>query len=250
MSSPTVEQLLAEFAQLYPPPPPPPVVEKPVAEPAATAAPAPAAPKPVAPKPAPAAKPAAEGAAAPAAPAAAIKPTAPAAAPAPAADGAAPAPAAKPAAPKPAAPKPPTAVLQTERAHCAVAVDFAAKGYHVDLAIPAADVVAVAQKLYAAEFSLDTMTGVDWMKLEQMEVVYDFVHFANGLRLVVRCRVPRANPELASIAHIFQGANWHERETHDFFGIRFLGHPNLVPFLLPEDATYHPLRKDFIRAAD
>lgn len=236
MSSPTVEQLLAEFAQLYPPPPPPPpVAEKPAAEPAA--APVAAAAKPVAPKPAPAPKPAAEGVA-----------TSPSVA-ALAQEGA-PAPA-KPAAPKPPAPKPaPAAVLQTERAHCAIAVDFAAKGYHIDLAIPATEIVAVAQRLYAAEFSLDTMTGVDWQKLEQMEVVYDFLHFGNGLRLVVRCRVPRANPELPSIAHIFQGANWHERETHDFFGIRFLGHPNLVPFLLPEDATYHPLRKDFIRAAD
>ena len=49
----------------------------------------------------------------------------------------------------------------------------------------------------------------------------------------------------ATIHKVFPGANWHERETHDFFGIRFLGHPNLTPFLLPEDATYHPLRKDF-----
>ena len=56
---------------------------------------------------------------------------------------------------------------------------------------------------------------------------------------------PRDNPEIATILKVFPGANWHERETHDFFGIRFLGHPNLTPFLLPEDATYHPLRKDF-----
>ncbi len=222
MSSPTVEQLLAEFASLYPPPPAP-VVETP--------APAPEpAPKPVAPKPVAAPAPAVEGAA-------------------PAAASAAPVPAPKPAAPKPPVAKP-GPVLQTERAPGAIAVDFAAKGYHLDLSIPAADIVAVAQRLYALEFSLDTMTGVDWMKLEQMEVVYDFVHFTTNLHLVVRCRVPRANPELPSIIAIFQGANWHERETHDFFGIRFLGHPNLVPFLLPEDATYHPLRKDFIRAAD
>jgi NADH-quinone oxidoreductase subunit C len=232
MSSPTVEQLLAEFAQLYPPPPPAPVVETPA--PAPAPAPAPVAAKPVAPKPVAAPTPAADGAAA---------------ATAPVADGAVPV-----AAPKPAAPKLPAAkpgpILQTEHVHGAIAVDFAAKGYHLDLSIPAADIVAVAQRLYALEFSLDTMTGVDWMKLEQMEVVYDFVHFTTNIHLVVRCRVPRANPELPSIINIFQGANWHERETHDFFGIRFLGHPNLVPFLLPEDATYHPLRKDFIRAAD
>jgi NADH-quinone oxidoreductase subunit C len=203
MSAPTVEQLVAEFTQLYPPPPPAPVVE---------------APAPVAPPPAPAAT----------------------------AEGAAPAPAPKPAAAK--APAGPT--LQTERAHGPQAVDFASRGFHLDLAIPAADVVAVATRLLQLEFSLDTMTGVDWQKLGQMEVVYDYLHFAKGLRLVVRCRVPREKPELPSIAHLFQGANWHERETHDFFGIRFLGHPNLIPFLLPEDTTYHPLRKDFAGAAD
>ena len=214
-SSPTVEQLLAEFAELYPPAP---VVETPA--PAPEPAPAPVAPKPVA---APVATTDASGA--------------PAAAPAPA--------------PKPAAPKAPVGpILQTEPPHGATVVDFAARGFHLDVSVPAADVVAVAERLYAYEFSLDTMTGVDWMKLNQMEVVYDFVHFTSGLHVVVRCRVPRDNPELATISNVFQGALWHERETHDFFGIRFLGHPNLVPFLLPEDATYHPLRKDFAGASD
>ena len=65
------------------------------------------------------------------------------------------------------------------------------------------------------------------------------------LRAVVRTRVPRAQPELPTISTVFPGANWHERETHDFFGIRFLGHPNLKPLLLPEDATFHPPRKDY-----
>ncbi len=78
-----------------------------------------------------------------------------------------------------------------------------------------------------------------------MEVVYDFSHYQENCRVVVRTRVPRDNPELPTISSIFQGANWHERETHDFFGIRFLGHPDLTPLLLPEDADFHPLLKDF-----
>lgn len=216
-SSPTSEQLLAEFAALYPPAP---VVEKPA--PAPEPAPAPVAPKPV--------------------PVAATDASGPA-------PDAAVAPAAAPA-PKP-APKPPVGpILQAEPPFGATVVDFATRGFNLDVSVPAADVVAVAERLYGHEFSLDTMTGVDWLKLGQMEVVYDYVHFSSGLRLVVRCRVPRDNPELATISDVFQGALWHERETHDFFGIRFLGHPNLVPFLLPEDATYHPLRKDFAGASD
>ena len=92
---------------------------------------------------------------------------------------------------------------------------------------------------------MDTITGVDWMAEGQMEVVYDYFHPSKALRVVVRARIPRDNPEIPTILKVFPGANWHERETHDFFGIRFLGHPDLTPFLLPEDADFHPLRKDY-----
>jgi NADH-quinone oxidoreductase subunit C len=124
-------------------------------------------------------------------------------------------------------------------------VDYAAKGYHVEATIAPDQVVFAAEQLDKEGLSLDTITGVDWMAEGQMEVVYDYFHPAKALRVVVRTRIPRDNPELATILKVFPGANWHERETHDFFGIRFLGHPNLTPFLLPEDADYHPLRKDF-----
>ena len=92
---------------------------------------------------------------------------------------------------------------------------------------------------------MDAVTGVDWIADQQMEVIYDFFHPLGDMRVMVRTRIPRANPEIATISDVFPGANWHERETHDFFGIRFIGHPNLIPLLLPEDATFHPLRKDF-----
>jgi NADH-quinone oxidoreductase subunit C len=124
-------------------------------------------------------------------------------------------------------------------------VDFALKGFHADATVAADQVVAAATALDQAGFALDTITGVDWLAQAQMEVVYDYFHPLTGLRTVVRTRVPRDNPELPTLSKVFPGANWHERETHDFFGIRFAGHPDLTPFLLPEDATYHPLRKDF-----
>ncbi|MBU0481502.1 MAG: NADH-quinone oxidoreductase subunit C [Proteobacteria bacterium] len=81
---------------------------------------------------------------------------------------------------------------------------------------------------------------------DPMEVVYDYNTTGGELcRVVVRCKVPRSKPELPTISAICSGANWHERETHDFFGIVFTGHPDLSPLLLPEDADFHPLRKDF-----
>jgi NADH-quinone oxidoreductase subunit C len=124
-------------------------------------------------------------------------------------------------------------------------VDYGAKGYHLDATVAPNQVVAAAEALGEQGFAIDTITGVDWMTEGQMEVVYDYFHPVKGTRAVVRTRIPRDNPELATISNIFPGANWHERETHDFFDIRFTGHPNLTPFLLPEDADFHPLRKDY-----
>jgi NADH-quinone oxidoreductase subunit C len=127
-------------------------------------------------------------------------------------------------------------------------VDAKAKGYHLDAAVKPEQVVAAAELLNEHGFAMDTVTGVDWMAAGEMEIVYDFFHPAAPWHVVLRTRVPRANPEVPTISGVFPGANWHERETHEFFGIRFLGHPNLTPLLLPEDATYHPLRKDFAGA--
>jgi len=124
-------------------------------------------------------------------------------------------------------------------------VDYAAKGYHCEATVSPDEVVTVAELLDKEGLALDTITGVDWMAEGQMEVVYDYFHPAKALRVVVRTRIPRDQPEIATIQKVFPGANWHERETHDFFGIRFLGHPDLTPFLLPEDADFHPLRKDY-----
>lgn len=156
------------------------------------------------------------------------------------------------------------------------ATDYAARGFHLDIQVAPEQVVAAAEILDREGFSIEAVTGVDWLGeqaeaekkpaakveaagesplpeaevaapvLEQMEVVTDYFNHAPVLcRVVVRARVPRANPEIPSISGVFAGADWHERETHDFFGIKFLGHPNLAPLLLPEDADFHPLLKDF-----
>lgn len=123
--------------------------------------------------------------------------------------------------------------------------DHAAKGYDLDVAVAPTQVVMAAEILDRAGFGLDAITGVDWLAQEQMEVVYDYFHPTAPGRVAVRTRVPRTRPEVPTIAAVFPGANWHEREAHDFFGLIFAGHPDLSPFLLPEDATFHPLRKDY-----
>ncbi|MCX4982763.1 NADH-quinone oxidoreductase subunit C [Streptomyces sp. NBC_00572] len=68
-------------------------------------------------------------------------------------------------------------------------------------------------------------------------------------RLLVRTTVPHSAPALPTAIGVYAGAGWHERETHEMFGVDFTGHPHLVPLLLPENFEGHPLRKDFVLAA-
>ncbi|MFG2618514.1 NADH-quinone oxidoreductase subunit C [Streptomyces sp. NPDC048507] len=68
-------------------------------------------------------------------------------------------------------------------------------------------------------------------------------------RLLLRTTVPHTAPAVASAVAVYAGAEWHERETHEMFGVVFTDHPHLVPLLLPENFEGHPLRKDFVLAA-
>ncbi|NJP47993.1 NADH-quinone oxidoreductase subunit C [Actinacidiphila epipremni] len=68
-------------------------------------------------------------------------------------------------------------------------------------------------------------------------------------RLLLRTTVPHEAPALDSATGVFAGAAWHERETHEMFGVAFTGHPGLAPLLLPVEFEGHPLRKDFVLAA-
>ncbi|WP_344500121.1 NADH-quinone oxidoreductase subunit C, partial [Streptomyces enissocaesilis] len=68
-------------------------------------------------------------------------------------------------------------------------------------------------------------------------------------RLLLRTTVPHATPALPTAIGVYAGAQWHERETHEMFGVDFTDHPHLVPLLLPEGFEGHPLRKDFVLAA-
>ncbi|MFI8170295.1 NADH-quinone oxidoreductase subunit C [Streptomyces sp. NPDC085931] len=68
-------------------------------------------------------------------------------------------------------------------------------------------------------------------------------------RLLLRTTVPHDAPALPSAVGVYAGAAWHERETHEMFGVTFEGHPALDHLLLPENFEGHPLRKDFVLAA-
>jgi NADH-quinone oxidoreductase subunit C len=77
-----------------------------------------------------------------------------------------------------------------------------------------------------------------------IEVIYQFAHFDELCRVKARVSAGEAC-QVPTISDIFQGASWHERETRDFFGVDFAGHPNLTPLILAEeDADLKPLLKD------
>ncbi|MFD0402001.1 NADH-quinone oxidoreductase subunit C [Kitasatospora sp. NPDC127121] len=67
--------------------------------------------------------------------------------------------------------------------------------------------------------------------------------------LALRTRVPRDKAALPTAVPVYAGAAWHERETHEMFGIDFPGHPYLATLLLPDGFEGYPLRKEFVLAA-
>ncbi|MFZ2446523.1 MAG: NADH-quinone oxidoreductase subunit C [Syntrophobacteraceae bacterium] len=111
--------------------------------------------------------------------------------------------------------------------------------------VPISGIREAAKAFDGAGFFLETITGLDFE--DTLELVYHFNRYEAGSRVAVRVLCGRdQSPD--SISDIFRGAGWLEREVHDFFGISFTGSPDMRPLLLPEDADYHPLRKNFGKA--
>lgn len=103
------------------------------------------------------------------------------------------------------------------------------------------DIVAAARRLYELEFFLEDIGAID--AREGLVVVYHFDHFISPGRVALHVIAPHESPVIPTISNIFSGAQWHERECHDFFGIRFAGHSNLSPLLVPDDLDDYPLLK-------
>ncbi|MCK5286964.1 MAG: NADH-quinone oxidoreductase subunit C [Thermodesulfovibrionia bacterium] len=93
---------------------------------------------------------------------------------------------------------------------------------------------------------LSDLCGVDYPDREfRFEVVYNLYSIKYRHRIRLKALLPAGEPSIDSVVPIWNGANWHEREACDMFGIVFLGHPDLRRILMPEDWEGHPLRKDY-----
>jgi NADH-quinone oxidoreductase subunit C len=79
----------------------------------------------------------------------------------------------------------------------------------------------------------------------ELHAVYHLLSITHNRRLRLEVSVPDADPHVPSVVGVYPACNWHERETWDFFGIIFDGHPALTRIEMPDDWKGHPQRKDY-----
>lgn len=82
-------------------------------------------------------------------------------------------------------------------------------------------------------------------KDRELAVVYHLHSLTHNIRLRVKSYLPISNPVIATLTDVYAAANWMERETFDFYGVQFAGHPDLRRILNMDSMDYHPLRKEY-----
>ncbi len=115
--------------------------------------------------------------------------------------------------------------------------------------VPAEQIVAILE-FVRDEFGFTMLTDLsacDWHGREpRYHVNYHMYALDSNARLRLKVLLPDVpEPHMPSATPVFTGANWHEREVFDFFGIIFEGHPDLRRILMPDEWIGHPLRKDY-----
>jgi NADH-quinone oxidoreductase subunit C len=126
-----------------------------------------------------------------------------------------------------------------------LSVDVPAAAW-ADAALAVRDDAVVACRFFDWLSAYDATSPDEGERLAVVVHVWSTTH-RHHLRL--RTHVPRDGGSLPTLTTVWPGANWHERETYEMFGVTFDGHPNLVPLLLPDGFEGRPLRKDFILAS-
>lgn len=92
---------------------------------------------------------------------------------------------------------------------------------------------------------LTDITAVHYPEKEQIAVVYHLHSMVSGIRVRLKVFLNEKDPKIASATVLWNGANWMERETYDFFGVKFEGHPDLRRILNVDEMTVHPMLKQY-----
>lgn len=108
------------------------------------------------------------------------------------------------------------------------------------------DIVGYLHKELGFQFLTD-ITAVHYPEAQGRElcIVTHLHNLVENTRLRLKAYVPVTQPDTHSLTSIFSGANWMERETYDFFGINFIGHPDLRRILNVDEMDYFPMRKEY-----
>lgn len=89
------------------------------------------------------------------------------------------------------------------------------------------------------------LTGVDYLEpIMRTQVIY-WLHNPTDYQRVRICVFAQRNEKIPTVTHLWEGADWYERELFDMFGLIFEGHPHLTRILMPDDWKGHPMRKDY-----
>ena len=92
---------------------------------------------------------------------------------------------------------------------------------------------------------LTTLCGIHYPDQKSIVVMYQLHKLAENKRIRFKVALSEENPIIPTLTTVFPAANWMERETYDFYGVIFEGHPNLIRILNVEEMTIFPLRKEY-----
>jgi len=107
------------------------------------------------------------------------------------------------------------------------------------------DVARLVKEKFGFNHFMDAL-GVDRNQRKmRFEVIYNLRNMETKERIFLKVRCDERDPHVPSLVSLWSGANWHEREAFDMYGMIFDGHPDLRRMYLPDEFEYHPLRKDF-----
>lgn len=92
---------------------------------------------------------------------------------------------------------------------------------------------------------LTDLCGMQTPDEKQLGVIYHLHNMPKNYRIRLKTFVDINKPEVATATNLWPAANWMERETYDFFGVKFKGHPNLKRILNVDEMDIFPLRKEY-----
>jgi NADH-quinone oxidoreductase subunit C len=110
-------------------------------------------------------------------------------------------------------------------------------------------IIEIIQFLYnhpEAQFQfLTTLCGIHYPDQNQIAVMYQLHNLKTNQQIRLKIYLSADKPETPTLTGVFASANWMERETYDFFGVNFIGHPNMKRILNVDEMIFFPLRKEF-----